>query len=85
MVATYIGVALYVVLYSGYTLWERFYQKKRQHFVPLLEVDFDTDAVWMTGQGAAVRERGRLDEVRRSEETRGPLKNIWLKAKEHVY
>jgi hypothetical protein len=27
------------------------------HFVPLLEVDLDSDAVWERGEGAAVKER----------------------------
>ncbi|KAG5642976.1 hypothetical protein DXG03_001824 [Asterophora parasitica] len=44
VVATYIGVALYIILYSGYTVYERI-QGKTQHFVPTLEIDFDTDAV----------------------------------------
>jgi hypothetical protein len=88
VVATYIGVALYVILYVGYTLWGRFYQKKQQHFVPLLEVDFKTGAVWKPGQGAAVRERDRLENEARSwedQKTWGPIRTIWSKTKEHIY
>ncbi|KAG1758917.1 amino acid permease-domain-containing protein [Suillus occidentalis] len=54
--ATYIGVALYVVLYSGYTVYERFGLGIRQHFVPLLEVDLQTDAVWKPGEGTIIRD-----------------------------
>ncbi|KAF9476781.1 hypothetical protein BDN70DRAFT_811712 [Pholiota conissans] len=54
VVATYIGVALYIILYSGYTLYERLYLKRTTHFVPVLEVDLTTDAVWGPGEGAAV-------------------------------
>jgi hypothetical protein len=87
VVATYIGVALYILLYSGYTLWERLIQKTGQYFVPLLEVDLDTDAVWKPGQGAVVRERDQLDEKNRKKEDvkHGLLWIFWSKAREHVY
>lgn len=63
VVATYIGVTLYIVLYLGYTLYERFGLGIRQHFVPLLEVDLETDAVWKPGEGAMIREHeGKDDE-----------------------
>ena len=57
MVATYIGVALYIILYLGYSVFERFYERKLEHFVPTSEIDFVTDAVWKPGEGAAVPER----------------------------
>jgi len=88
VIATYIGVALYIIFYFGFTLWERFCQQKRPHFVPLLEVDFETEAVWRPGQGAVIRERDRLeDEARRGEEkkARGVLKTLWSGIKEHIY
>ena len=56
--------------------------------MPLLEVDFETGAVWEPEQGAAIRERDRLEnEARRQEEkkTWGPLRTFWSKIKEHVY
>ncbi|KAI0941062.1 hypothetical protein AcW1_005123 [Taiwanofungus camphoratus] len=59
VVATYIGVALYIILYAGYTIYERFYLKKPRHFVPLHEVDLDTDAVWRPGEGQRFRESER--------------------------
>ena len=57
VVATYIGVALYIVLYVGYTLYETVYLGKplKRHFVPASEADLDTDAVWAPGEGPAVR------------------------------
>ncbi|TFK33264.1 amino acid permease/ SLC12A domain-containing protein [Crucibulum laeve] len=61
VVATYIGVALYIILYSGFTLYERFLLGKKQHFVPPLEVDFETDAVWRPGDGEMIRERDRRE------------------------
>lgn len=83
--ATYIGVALYIVLYSGYTIYERFGLGIRQHFVPLLEVDIQTDAVWKPGEGAIIRD----DEGRDGEEAAGtvtPGWRTWLSyAAKHVY
>ncbi|KAJ3505855.1 hypothetical protein NLJ89_g7194 [Agrocybe chaxingu] len=59
VVATYIGVALYTILYTGYTLYERFFLGRTQHFVPLAEVDLVTDAVWGPGEGPGIRARER--------------------------
>ena len=56
VVATYIGVAVYIVAYFGYWAYELFWLKKRSHMVPLTEVDLDTDAVWRPGDGARIRE-----------------------------
>ena len=50
VVATYIGVATFVLLYAGYALYERFGLKKTQHLVQLAEVDLDRDAVWGSGR-----------------------------------
>ncbi|KAG6373887.1 amino acid permease-domain-containing protein [Boletus reticuloceps] len=56
VVATYIGVVLYVVLYVGYVAYERFVLGKRTHLVPLLEVDLETDAAWKLGDAVRFRE-----------------------------
>lgn len=56
--------------------------------MPLLDVDLETDAVWKFGQGAAIRERDRLEaEASRIEkrETRGILRAFWSYIKEHIY
>jgi amino acid permease len=83
--ATYIGVALYIVLYSGYTVYERFGLGIRQHFVPLLEVDLQTDAVWKPGEGAIIRD----DEGRGGEGDAGMVTSGWRAwlsyAAKHVY
>ena len=55
MVATYIGVALYLILFCGYLVYERFYLGKNRHFRPKHEVDLATDAVWKPGEGDMVR------------------------------
>lgn len=55
MVATYIGVGVYLACYAGYTVYERLWLEKRTHMVPLAEVDLNTDAVWAPGEGARVR------------------------------
>lgn len=60
VVATYIGVALYIVLYVGYVAYERFGLGKRQHLVPLLSVDLETDAAWKAGDAVRLREEDEL-------------------------
>ncbi|KJA17730.1 hypothetical protein HYPSUDRAFT_146045 [Hypholoma sublateritium FD-334 SS-4] len=80
VVATYIGVALYIVLYSGYTLYERFVLGRTTHFVPLKEVDLVTDAVWGPGEGAAVRARD-LNEKQAIVSGRGLPRRVWVWAK----
>ncbi|KAM5542466.1 hypothetical protein V8D89_003925 [Ganoderma adspersum] len=55
ILATYIGVAVFVATYVGWTAYEFFWLRKSQHFVPLLDVDIDTDAVWGPGDGVRVR------------------------------
>ena len=87
MIATYIGVALYVILYGGYSLYERFWLGRRVHFVPLHEVDLDTDAVWTPGDGARVRARDELEAKNKSlsnPETSGIVR-VWKKLTEYVY
>lgn len=83
-------MALYVILYTGYTLYERFWLHKGQHFVPLREVDFDTDAVWLPGQGETVREKDRVEDEERREEikakgVRGRGRVWWSWVTEYVY
>lgn len=88
VIATYIGVALYILLYAGYTLYEWVFLKKSRHFVPLLEVDLDTDAVWKRGEGHLVRERDvQVQEAEKAYElaTTG-RRTMWLKrVLRHVY
>lgn len=60
VVATYIGVVLYIVLYAGYVAYERFGLGRRQHLVPLLGVDLETDAAWKAGDAARFREEDEL-------------------------
>ncbi|KIP02036.1 hypothetical protein PHLGIDRAFT_79723, partial [Phlebiopsis gigantea 11061_1 CR5-6] len=80
IVATYIGLGLYIVAYVGYTLWARFVVRAPHHFVPLDEVDLDTDAVWAPGEGAAVRAR-EADAQRMQDEAdaQTPGLQYWLK------
>ncbi|KAG1837510.1 amino acid permease, theoretically lysine-specific [Suillus subalutaceus] len=85
VVATYIGVALYIILYLGYTIYERFGLGIRQHFVPLLEVDLQTDAVWKPGEGAMIRDHDDKDEEGTAVSVT-PGWRTWLSyAAKHVY
>lgn len=77
VVATYIGVALYIILYAGYSAYERFYIGKKQHFVGKLNVDFETSAVWKPGEGAAILERGRKERGHRLLSDSRSMKKRW--------
>ncbi|KAH7921088.1 hypothetical protein BV22DRAFT_1020021 [Leucogyrophana mollusca] len=76
VVATYIGVCLYIVLYAGYFIYERVILKKQQHFVPLLDVDLDTDAVWKPGEGDPIRFRDH-QERKECEAQESGMPNAW--------
>lgn len=70
MVATYIGVALYIILFSGYVLYERFYLGKKQHFfIPASQVDLVTDAVWKPGEGDLVRAQDQKESDEKKKKT----------------
>jgi len=59
VVATYIGVALYAVLYGGFSAYEKWYLKREFLVVPIHEIDLDTDAVWKRGEGELIRQQER--------------------------
>jgi len=61
VVATYIGVALYLILFFGYMIYERFGEGKTTHFIPSSEVDLASDAVWEPGQGDQIRAQDEKD------------------------
>jgi len=85
IVATYIGVALYVLFYGGYVIYERFILKiQRPHFVPLLQVDLVTDAVWQEGEGDQVREKDRQQKLARRH-SRGLKKSFIWSIFRHIY
>ncbi|KAI6101730.1 amino acid permease-domain-containing protein [Pisolithus croceorrhizus] len=87
VVATYIGVTLYLLLYVGYVVYERLVLGKRQHIVPLPKVDLDTDAVWKRGEGLQVRQRDILEQKALEEsESERPRWKVWLaKVGRHIY
>ncbi|KAI5983118.1 amino acid permease/ SLC12A domain-containing protein [Pisolithus albus] len=87
VVATYIGVTLYLLLYVGYVVYERLVLDERQHIVPLLKVDLDTDAVWKRGEGLQVRQRDILERkaLEEGESERSRWK-VWLvRVGRHIY
>ncbi|KAI0684368.1 amino acid permease-domain-containing protein [Earliella scabrosa] len=81
VVATYIGVAIYVVCYAGYWMWERLWLGQRRHMVPLAEVDLDTDAVWGPGEGVRIREEEEAARAKRDAEdvARGRRVKVYLR------
>lgn len=90
VIATYLGVILFLSLYTGYTIYERIFIKPPYHIVPLAEVDLDTDAVWKKGEGDTVRQRERdeAERVSRDEATVHGLGNWILRMRrmsKHIY
>ncbi|EIW61174.1 uncharacterized protein TRAVEDRAFT_26868, partial [Trametes versicolor FP-101664 SS1] len=69
VVATYIGLAIYILCYVGYWVYDRFWpagnRVHRVHLVPLMEMDLDTDAVWGQGGGARMREKEAAERTQR--------------------
>ena len=72
---------MYIVCYIGYALYERFWLGKRQHMVPLLEVDLDTDAVWGPGEGVRIREKEAAEAEQRDAEdiAKGRRARVWAR------
>ncbi|KAI0083374.1 amino acid permease/ SLC12A domain-containing protein [Irpex rosettiformis] len=83
IVATYIGIGLYVILYGGYAVYDKFVLGSANHFVPIDTVDLDTDAVWGKGEGTRIREVERMEveererERRREEKGGGGYYGVW--------
>ncbi|TBU58638.1 amino acid permease-domain-containing protein [Dichomitus squalens] len=81
IVATYIGVAVYVLCYVGWWAYEFFWLNKRQHFVPLMDVDLDTDAVWGPGEGLRLRqeEQEALEKRDAQDIADGKRSRVWAR------
>lgn len=77
MLATYIGLALYAVLYAEYTLHEHSL-RKRVRLVPLREVDLDTGAVWGAGESRADADEKLRESVKIPRGVRRMLKQVWM-------
>ncbi|CAL1699938.1 unnamed protein product [Somion occarium] len=90
IIATYLGVIFYAVLYIGYAIYEYFFLKPPHHFVPLREADLDTDAVWKKGEGDFIRQQEReLKEKLEALEGEAHGMKRWMlrlrRINEHVY
>ncbi|KAG6864442.1 hypothetical protein C0991_009500 [Blastosporella zonata] len=83
VVATYIGVVLYVILYAGYSVYE-WRRGNNCHWVPTAEVDFVSNAVWRPAEGDAIREQDKLE---REAEMEGlsPWKEGGKWIRQHIY
>ena len=85
VVATYIGVALYAVLYAGYSAYAHFSLGKSRHFVPASEVDFVSDAVWQSGEGLAARDKEKEALAALKATSSQPLAKLRVWVKEYVW
>ena len=55
--------------------YERFFKGKTNHFIPLSDVDFVSDAVWKPGQG----DRIRAQDMEESKNKKPSMKSAILK------
>ncbi|SCV72000.1 BQ2448_4694 [Microbotryum intermedium] len=85
LVAVYIGLVYFIILFVGYCLWHKFWIKSELPLlVPLLECDFDTGAVWGAGEGQSVKAQDD-EEKRLLKVEKGHLGYAWLKVRESVW
>ncbi|KAG6818225.1 hypothetical protein H0H93_006682, partial [Arthromyces matolae] len=78
VVATYIGVVLYILLYSGYSFYE-WRWGNNVHWVPTHEVDFVTDAVWKPGERDSIREQEMQEKmIKEKDSSRWRLAARWV-------
>ena len=63
VVATYVIIILYIILFCGFILYERFYLGKKTHFISKLDVDFVSDAVWRPGEREKILAQDHKDSV----------------------
>ncbi|KAI1791056.1 amino acid permease-domain-containing protein [Ganoderma leucocontextum] len=82
IIATYVGVVVFIATYVGWTAYELLWLRKRQHFVPIMEVDLDTDAVWRPGDGARVREEDQAARDKRDAQdlAEGRRWRVWARS-----
>ncbi|SGY93962.1 BQ5605_C037g11619 [Microbotryum silenes-dioicae] len=85
LVAVYIGLVYFIILFVGYCIWHKFWMKSdRPLLVPLLECDFDTGAVWGAGAGQSVKAED-AEEKRLLKAEKGHLGYAWLKIRGSVW
>lgn len=60
IIAVYIGLVLFVGVGAGFAIHHKL-TKNTPLIVPLLECDFETDAVWNRGGGRIMREKERQE------------------------
>ncbi|ORY89404.1 amino acid permease/ SLC12A domain-containing protein [Leucosporidium creatinivorum] len=84
VVAVYIGLAYFLVLLVGYSIYHKITQPGVPLFVPWAECDFDTGAVWKRGGGALVweEEKAAKEELKRE---KGNVGAVWSRVKESLY
>lgn len=83
-VSVYIGLAFWVVVFGGYTIWHKLRRRGQPMFVRWQDIDFDNGAVWGRGGGEEWKEseRARVAEAKRQHGVVG----YWLRrVKESLY
>ena len=68
---------LYIFLFGGFVLYERFYQGKKTHFIPKSKVNLTSDAVWKPGDGDKIRAQDREDSAKKSSSMRSAFLKVF--------
>jgi len=76
ILATYAIIAMYITLFCGFIAYERVFERKTKHFIPMSEVDLASDAVWEPGQGARVRAQDLRESKNRKPSMRTALSEV---------
>lgn len=84
VVAVYIGLAFFIVLYVGYSIYHKVKNPAEPHFIPLMQCDFESGAVWSRGGGVAMKEE-EAEEKRKFLEEKGSKAWVWQKVKGSVW
>nr|AOR51670.1 AAT family amino acid transporter [Phaffia rhodozyma] len=78
IVGVYIGVVLFGGFFIAYWIYHLINFRGLPLFVPALEADFETGAVWKRGEGAIVREQDKEEKMAKERNAK-PIARKWYK------
>lgn len=58
-------------------MYERVFTEKKKHFVPISEVDLDSDAVWRPGEGERIRAEDLEESKKRKSSGKSALSEVF--------
>ncbi|KAG6824955.1 hypothetical protein H0H92_005323 [Tricholoma furcatifolium] len=84
IVATYIGISTYIILYAGYSFYE-WRWGSNVHWIPTEDIDFHSDAVWQPGEGDIIREQDKQEAAQLHSLGVSGRKRAMRWFREHIY